>query len=992
MKEEILPYLDDIRKIINDSLLPVIFNKIDDQIRFIKNCEDILKNYANKLRNSLREEDSNKLKSDYHNDFYSIIQTKCLETETKNFDSQFSLFIEKINSFLLTIKEDIIRTQDEERFIINETDGVFLRTLKRLKSISFAISKIPLSSANFFRKIFKKPVIAKQRWPHKIPLRNLTSFFLRDLFSLFVIEISNEINRNISKTSLSVWKIDEEIGDFNFGNEVPTIDFNESISGLENLKTDLSQLGDKAFEEKVQGFEDAYKKVGTIELSHRKFNNNKVEKEHNNLNEKYEVLNKNWSNTFFALFEDWRMNKELYILREKIHTDYREILFKSNDIVENKIKPKLNEIKEFLNESAQKFNTFSGNDIEAKELLNSEKVRIFENLTENIILSTSELILAQDIPDLIDIIEYKVNKGIKSLPDKRAIVKMSSYDQGIKDSELDYISPNEIITYSAVSGFIKSCKDIKNGLMLDLEEIQKGLKDVDQIADFNIESAISMYRTEEVSESPVGIAAEGIKRAKLKTESIENKVDEIELKIKKDLKEAVQKINDQLIELTQSENIFDIKLKIVKSKALQRTEELKEKTFKAVKNFIPVLITLIKKAFDNSKHFFQYFRSKFGLLPPPKGISSEVSDFLAATEKAISRLPFVYQRLFKIEPLEDERFFEGRKKELKEISSAFNNWEHKKFAPVIVFGEKGSGITTLLNFFFGELNLGYTIKRTSVKSKIHSERKFIDFFKNILNSNSLETYYDIIDYLNNDARQIIVLENLQNLFLKKVGGFTCLKMLFEIISKTNKNVFWIITSNLYAWEYLGKVMDVSDYFGYQVKLGQLDNQQMIDIILRRHRISGYNLHFEREDSELVKRKYKKLSEKEMQNILIEDYFSDLNKFAKSNISLALLYWMRSTKEVSSDSITLSSVNEVTTSFLDVINQEKIFVLYLLLLHDGLSEDDVALIYNKSPNEMRLVLLTLYDDGIIIKREDLFIINPLLYRQIIFLLQSKNIIH
>jgi len=155
MKEEILPYLDDIRKIINDSLLPVIFNKIDDQIRFVKNCEDILKNYANKLRNSLREVDSNKLKSDYHNDFYSIIQTKCLEKETKNFDSQFSLFIEKINSFLLTIKEDIIRTQDEERFIINETDGVFLRTLKRLKSISFAISKIPLSSANFFRKIFK---------------------------------------------------------------------------------------------------------------------------------------------------------------------------------------------------------------------------------------------------------------------------------------------------------------------------------------------------------------------------------------------------------------------------------------------------------------------------------------------------------------------------------------------------------------------------------------------------------------------------------------------------------------------------------------------------------------------------------------------------------------------------------------------------------------------------------------------------------------------
>ena len=101
--------------------------------------------------------------------------------------------------------------------------------------------------------------------------------------------------------------------------------------------------------------------------------------------------------------------------------------------------------------------------------------------------------------------------------------------------------------------------------------------------------------------------------------------------------------------------------------------------------------------------------------------------------------------------------------------------------------------------------------------------------------------------------------------------------------------------------------------------------------------------------------------------------------------------MRSTKKVTSSLITLSSLHELTT-FPGVINQEKIFVLYLLLLHDGLSEEEVALIYDKHPNEIRLILLTLFDDGIIIKRENLFIINPLLYRQIIFLLQSKNIIH
>ena len=991
MKEEILPYISEIRKIVNDFLFPVYFSKIDEHIGFIKSCEAALKDYAKALQ--IDEGDSHKQKLDYHTNLYSIIQTKYSKTERKNFDNDFGLFIEKINSFLQTIEENIIRIQDEERFIVSEDDGYFLRILKTFKRLFFFISKIPLSTANFFRKLFRKPLKEKNRWTHKIPLRNLVTLFLRDSFSRSTIRVTNGINENISRALLEVWKRDEEVRELK-RNEVLKTDFNEIVTELEALKADLIKSIENVFDEKVLGFEDAFKKVGTIELSSGKFNTEKVEKRHDALNEDYKTLDGNWANTFFALFEDWRMNKELYVLREKLYKDYKKLSLKTNDIVENKIKPKFKIIEDFLDEVAQGFNEFSGNSTEAKELLVSEKVRIFNKLSTDIIPLTSELILNQNIPDLIDQIEYQVDTGVKNLPEKRAIVNTSLYNRGIKDSEIDYISPNEIITYSAIPSFVKSSKEVKSDLMLELEEIQKGLKDIAQIADFNIESAISMYQTDkDTLENPVIIAVEGIKRAFSKAETIERKVDDIEVKINKDLNEAVEKINDQLLRLTLNENIIDIKLRIAKTKALQRTKELKQRTFLLIKSFVPQIILFIKKSFNDSKTLFQNFRSKFGLTPPPTSISTEVSDFLAATENAISKLPFVYQRLFRIEALEDERFFEGREKELEGISTAFNNWQRKRYAPVIVFGEKGSGVTTLLNFFFRNLDSDYAITRTSVQTKINTEKNFIDFLKNILKESSVKTHYDVIDYLNeNMPKRIIVLENFQNFFLKKVNGFTCLKMLFEIISRTNKNVFWIVTSNLYAWEYLAKVMNVADYFGYQVKVGQLSDKQMIDIILKRHRISGYNIYFKPWNPELIKKKYKKLSEEEIQDVLVKEYFSDLNKFAKSNISLALLFWMRSTQEVSTNLITLSSVSELNTSFLEVINQEKIFILHLLLIHDGLSEEDIASIYNKPSKDVRLVLLALYDDGIIIRKDNLFMINPLLYRQIIFLLQSKNIIH
>ena len=100
-----------------------------------------------------------------------------------------------------------------------------------------------------------------------------------------------------------------------------------------------------------------------------------------------------------------------------------------------------------------------------------------------------------------------------------------------------------------------------------------------------------------------------------------------------------------------------------------------------VKNIIPKFLLLLKKGIAKLKEFYQQVRELFGLAPAAKAITSEVSDYLVETQSAIQKFPFVYQRLFAVKPLDDERFFFGREAELEELNKALTNWQKEKFAP-----------------------------------------------------------------------------------------------------------------------------------------------------------------------------------------------------------------------------------------------------------------------------------------------------------------------
>jgi hypothetical protein len=314
-----------------------------------------------------------------------------------------------------------------------------------------------------------------------------------------------------------------------------------------------------------------------------------------------------------------------------------------------------------------------------------------------------------------------------------------------------------------------------------------------------------------------------------------------------------------------------------------------------------------------------------------------------------------------------------------------------RFASTAIVGEKGSGMTTLVNFYLEQLATGSKVHRLTATGTIFSREHLLDFLNEGLETDA-KTFDELLMVLSNDPKRVIIIEGAQNCFMKQIGGFEAMRAISELIAHTSRQIFWILGYTEYAWNFLDKTIQLSDHFGYIIRLQNFDAKSIVNIIRKRHKVSGYNLQFRPSASDLVRKKYKKMTEQERQVFLEESYFADLNRIAQNNVSLALIYWLRSTKEITDDAIVIGSLKDFDFSFLDNISGDKLFGLATLILHEGMSEANFMQAMSMSLPRARAILHPMYEDGILIMEEDQYVVNPLLYRQTINLLKAKNIIH
>lgn len=983
----------------NEKLLPVFFDKITAHHKVILEIDDLQKKI---IANNFDNDDKNlafKKLDAYKSALEKIVSSYFSSLKLED-ELLFDTYFTALNTYLETLDETIIRTQDKERFLGLETDSKMLKFRKGIKNSLFKVSKLPLKAANVFRKTKKEVVY----WQQEIPFKNATEYYFKSELTNNLTEVIDAIYKEISEITDKYWSVDKKIDEkielylennivLDFSDELLFVEVAEIPSletRIENHKKSFQEIFDTA----VLNYTNALYKTDTIELSANFFSQQNITNYQKNVTEKSHKDALLWQNTFSVFESDWELDIEIFTIIFKVMFTYEEL---ENSIEKRAllIEKELRTIKNYITNVK---NTIADSD--TKTAVKATIIIELKNLGKNfnkLIEETTTRITNQEIPLQINDFEENVLNVLNTLSTKRAISSDNNYTTKTAASAINYISPYELVTYQSWPSLASKIKQAKLDLNLKLTTFVEDINALSQVSEFNLESALSLFDNESQENTskentPKKVALEGLERSEEKIEDLKNTLVNLNTTNGELLLPSITKFHKSILKLTDTENITEIRLTIAKAKSIEKSKLLKEKVKNNFKNFVPVAILYGKTKYKKTAASVKSILLRNGLYKEPADVTSDLSEFLKQAEKALDELPYVYQRLFRSETLQNEALFIGRTNALGTLDSAYNAFQKNQYAATVIIGERGSGKTSLIHNFINKNKKLSKATFLSSKENISELYELITFLNTSFDK-ELSTIEEWIAYFNSGKKRTIVLEDIQYFYFRKVGGFNVLHQLSNLISSTKSSVFWIITSAKYAFQYLDKSIQISELFAFNIQMLEMDKETMKEALIKRHKISGYNLHFEQPPVAYLSSKFLKSPEEVQQEILKEEFFSDINKIAQSNFRIAFMYWIRSTVKVSGSTIYMRSLKTIDTSFLNQLPPVKLLFLNSILLQERLSLQDIVELSSLNEQQTKNIVHALFENGLLtMDNEKFYTINIFLYRQITTLLKSKNVIH
>lgn len=885
--------------------------------------------------------------------------------------------------------------QDEKSFAVQPSDGAYVKFRKTLR-------RFGRGAQNVFRKK-DNPVI----WQRKIPLKRFSYLYfsvipVANLWNM-VIEILKLETRSLKELKLEIIDIEalfsatdpypkkdillEKLDDF-------LSDISKYSNYFNDFRESVTKRIDKVLVHSVKGFDENYYKAGTFEIPARKIKEEKLEKKIRKKRKKLTEEFSSWETTLFSYSEDWNFDLELFIVKNSTLLALEN--FQKGDAIakERKVLRKLKIISEKLQSIHKEVtNTKAGTKTfkvkitqyrsEMEDLLNEDSIKIADG-------GDDEPSLIKALNDL----KIEIEQIINNISNSRMVPKGKVIDGKFEMKDLISVHPRDLIQFEILPKIQNQFLDAVNRIKDTIAGYEMSLIDIAHFVDYNLESAQSYFDQEDASmKEGKEISDEGLLMGIEKVEKASEEIKKLYGDTISEIKEGLVNYENEVVALTENEKVSELRIRLIKAKAINKSIKLKDDFLELAQKLwnetLAKAISLIKRGTGVTEQLSKmYYQSGFD-----GSVNSDISNFLAETRSAIDKLPFIYQRLFKLDPVSSGYLFFKRQDELLTMRNAYHNWRLNRFASLVVVGEKGAGVTSMVKHFLVDIPYEYTIIDLKSIEEPYKQSNFLPTFTELLGLNQVNSLEELIEQINTlKEKRVVLVEGLQYLYLRKVDGFECLKLFFELTSMTNKNFFWVSTGTIHAWEYLDKVLRINEYFGYVVKLGEFSNEEMIEIVTKRHKVSGYDLQFLPSKVDLLNHKYTKLGANEKQDFLRKLFFQQLNALAKGNISVALIFWLRSTGGIKDNTLMLKSMHDFDSSFIKGLEKEKLFSLHAILLHDGLTITDFCKVMRFKPEMGQMKLMQMFDDGLLLKFGERYVINFLLYRSSINALKSQNVLH
>lgn len=741
--------------------------------------------------------------------------------------------------------------------------------------------------------------------------------------------------------------------------------------------------------------------AGTYEYKEKKFRFSKVYIKSENAKETALQSIRYWAlyySGILGLFE-----KEAYVNRLKVRIN--EIVNSSLVSVSEEIN---NNLRSTNNELAKKVNRFE-KDLseyenrpprELETFLAEKKETEFLNLVKRLAKTLDSIKSSRRISLLFENLIKEFTVITSELPEKIELLEESELE--FKDRTPKPIQLKTVRAGAAAKNLLskklpREISEVNELLINQLNLISAEVKNFVLIVNFHFDTAIKELNNNDIGiKTALELAKSFSSKMTDRISQINQLIDSLEKniisKISKKVDEAINEVNDLILQKTS----FDIELYISK-------EKRKIKIISFVKTTIKNIGYSFRKIFVVTKrNFKKYFGDivhdlliKYNLRGvKPEEISSEN---ILQIQSSIERLPYIYKKLFDGTPLESSDFYVEQNEVHFAVQAALNNHRSGRRSSVVLIGEPGSGKRSLVNSIINTDLSSSTYIRYSFEETVTGKNDLLKILSRLLNYSRTLSEDEIISLLNDRTnKRIIIVENLNKLFLKKINGYAALTAFKNILAATNQNTFWLCSTSKYSWAFINNNFNFGDVFEKKIFINDLHKKDVKSIILKRHSATGYGIQFIPDQFQQFKSKFvQPKSREEEQERLSAQYFSRLEKYSEGNIVAAMFYWLLSVENVSGNRIFIKSPRKIVSKVLSNLDHKYYLTLSLLLLHGSLTENELSEILMVPIETSRETLTTLTALNLIGKdplsiSSNVYFINKFLFKLIETELIKRNI--
>lgn len=968
---------------------------------FEGNIEEALKNYTDQVRNNLPEAE---------------------KEETEKADEVELPWLKQLKTSMEGVLVEWTELeQEEERFQKNESDSATLGLGKWVKRSTRAVQSGLNKTRNTFRKLFKKAPKPAPVWKQEIPLKNLVGLHLLEL-STWVENWKNELEKVQAETLVEVdartlhasglvkvqkEQAEEENNQERQQEEAPEVEqtptgediktfFKEALDEVKAIEIKYTELLDEQITAIENEIQTAISITGTIERSQNEYAEAELKNKEQIIRTREQKLFDSWDVLHLALVNRCSLSMDFIGLYQQVKERVGGFGASLEEFFDENIESHIEQLFVELQAAIAIFDSSGDRSLkEVSELSSGHRDKMKEHIEQQLLNPLRVFVEDAVLSTKFERFTSAIPEWTNNLPEKAVLIEkldMTVAPPNYEFEKVDWQSlVRRVINNQMANSFLP--KEIKAEQFL--MEVIQGFHEISQIIYTNLEIADEVKKSDE--EEPVEVAREGLKRAETKLTELQAKVAEKREHLQTMLTEKQEAAFSKLAMLLEKQDVSDVRLAGAQYMAKETAVDWKTR--------LQVKWAVIEEKAElfgrfiwmKIKNYYKIIQKFLGFAEKEKieGDKTDLATFLSETEEKIATLPFIYRRLFDFHKEVDDRFYIRRPEQFERFKKAYELWQNEFPSTCAIVGEKGAGKSIFIRLLIQEIFTKHEVLEINFKDTMWEPDQVMQKIAEDLKIKDVENLEDLIDAIGRKKkRTVVMLENIQNCYIRNISGFEALEQLMLLISETNKNILWVTSCTRYGWLFLDKVMNVGDYYTHTVETDNLSPEQIKQLVIKRHTASGYQLKFISDEATKKSRAYKKVmnDEEKTQELIREKYFEKLAKLSEGNSSIAMIYWIRSIREFDDTHFYISPFEFGAIQRIEELDSNELFSLAAFVLHDSLNAKELALIIHKPERECKLTLSRLASQAILVKNEQGLGLNQLIYRQVVRALKEANYIH